>query len=165
MPRWTLLALCAMSAACARGGDGGEEDALPSGPDGVYDVTAAPPAQMCGAAMVTFTTPQVYFFEIGMDDSDGYQTAVLFGGTILDGTTVSVEGDGHFEATWTTERSDPVPCPATGHSNVTTTFVNVWVGDGDAFGFQSLLFQEMDTDCDTSSCFMTWNLTGAPPGG
>ena len=163
MRRALALATCALATAC---GERADERERARGPalEGLYELTAAPSSQPCGEAMVTFTTQAAYFVVVSEDGED--EAAVIFGETILDATAVTLEESGHFEAAWTAEWSDPVSCPSSGRTHVVTTFTNLWVGDGDLLGFESLLHQQMDTDCEpSSSCFMTWELTGAATGG
>ena len=109
--------------------------------------------------MVTFTGESVHV-EASVDAETGEAGAFVLwnGATAYDVAEASVE-DAHFVATWGSIYADLLPCPATGATYVVTRLQNLWVGDAEEGGFQSTLFQQVDTDCGTH-CFLTWELAG-----
>lgn len=150
--RTAAVAACGVAMGACGGDDAGNAHEGGGTPafEGLYRVTATPASQACGTSIVTFTAESVLVVGPFEDEETGEErTFVIWdGGTLYEAIPASVES-AHFSATWISQSSDALPCPATGVPQVVTTLTNLWVGDAGEGGFQSTLFQQIDTDCGT----------------
>lgn len=129
---------------------------------GLYRVTGSPASQSCGNSSVTFTADYVWMIVVSNGTAVVTQWALYALPWFGDSSTSvgSLDGD-RFAQNWTSTRTVPISCPATGTSSVVTTFTNAWSGTFGTASFDSTLAQTIDDDCGViSNCDLVWKVHG-----